>query len=410
MVQEDNFTHLTMVNLEGFLLVLTATNLLDTKTKNMVKKKVRDELDLVQQLPSDVLPQMMELFATSDLKESNPYYGEYCLPNELLYLKMIFGLRASEFDDSPKFEVYKDMHRVVMSDASKLKKVELGRLIDALCMVEVPIETFQYSMLEKALEGTLDKGQKSLDVMCRMCVMYGVIGIDNMRKKWLEKCLGALRGGAVFGGRNLFDIFVSIRHNEECDRETILKVYEELDSKKNGMGVSKRIILLYTAARLGIEVKFDPKWQIPGNLKTLDMVLLSFLPSYRRVTYDFEEEKILSFYRHVYQHNSIVRENDSSSVYKSLHDKQRDDCTRDVLLKTNDVVLYLPHMNKKNKQVYMVYRNDLFLNNMNIVPLSGQQYKYRLEQIGDLNVFYDVLHAHLTNAGLKVLKFNVKDC
>ena len=168
-------------------------------------------------------------------------------------------------------------------------------------------------------------------------------------------------------------------------------------------------LVLFTARRLGLKVAYEKVWAETRSFRTLDMVLLSAIPQFRSLTYTFDEKRLLEFYRFVYLHSSIVRENDSAAVYRSLQDRFKGDCKYDVLLKANDCLLYLPLLVSSKKLAVLIYRDDLFLNDLSIQQLPNNQFKYSLLQSSALNIFYETLEASLEAAGLTVARLHTCD-
>jgi hypothetical protein len=420
LLKEDNLKFLSLSNMNELLILLQGTGTLDVKSKNEIKKKIKDELDVSSNIMSYVVPQSMENLAISDLKESNNFYREYTSPEELIQLKTIFGLRPFEYDNSPKFELYKQMYKLALCHPEQLSKMDFLRIVDSLCLLEVPLEVFQMTTLEKSIEEMIEneiKEGKAFDgkLSSRMCVLYGNMGLYNVRDKWAKLCLAHFIEGANFPTNSLLDLLTSLDTEifQHYEPEVILEIVRQIVSKLSHLSDQKKTTLAWNLERLGIEGEsHDLVKQViesinPSSLKCLDKLLLTQITSANAITDTFSKKEMRDLYLFVHHKVSPALTNDTSSVYSSL---KMDLTASNQPFKENQWIaeeglnaythLYVI---KKRTSVH-IYPNDLFLVELVLSQNTTRGFEYNVQRSDKLPPFFELNEHRLREMGITVLR------
>jgi len=409
----DNIKFLQLPRINELLILLVGTNTMDKASKAIIKRKVRDEIIAPENLVSYVIPQTMENLAVSDLKDSNPFYSEYSSPLDLLLLKSFFGIRAYEADNTPRFDLYRDMYKLATSHTDKLSQKDLLRIIDTLCTLEISMETFHLSMLEK----TVQDMQFDMQIGARMCLLYSILGIDNMRDKWANLCLQKAEEGKETRTDSLIDVLIAMdKHQIEImSQSKFEQIIDWVVSKVNLLSSTRKVMLAWTFCRLGVDISIlsDIIRDIDtSSLRTLDKVILSQIPFEQDVARKliFKEQDLLQFYKQIFNKNSNFVENDTEGLYskviKTLEEAGNMYRTNFLLRTKQGCTVYVPlYINKLRRAVY-IYSEDLFLNDLSISSRRDAGFNYYLQPTDRLPQFFERQEELLQEEGVKIDRLN----
>lgn len=416
-LSEDNLSHLTLNNLDQVLMLFVATNTLDIKSKNLLKKRISDQLAISSNIMSYVLPQTMESLAISDLKDSNDFYAEYSSPGELLLIRGLFGIRPFEYDNTPKFSLYKDIYKLVMSEVDVVKKSDIIKVIDGLCAVEVPLEVFQYSILDKTIEEMLEKDIKAgkpydSKLASRVALLFSNMGIYNLRDKWVKLCFAHYMQGAYFRPDSILDLLCCADNEivQHYDKALLKQMVAQLMDKQQQISSTKKAILAWNIFRLDIDsIQGETVSDLCENieqtsLKTMDLLLLSQVPQASDIINSIPKQKLIDLYKSIHHKVSPALTNDTASIYAALKsDLQRTNQPfKETQWITHDDSNAYAHLYLiKMKTAVAIYPNDLFLTELNLSQNAHYGYDYSISRTEKLPFFFEENEASLIAMGIK---------
>lgn len=415
-LKADNLEALTLANVNELLLLFVGTNTLDVKSKNQLKKKIAQDLPVSSNILSFVLPQTIENLAISDLKDSNSFYGEYTTPGELLLVKGLFGIRPFELDNTPRFTLYRDIFKLVMTEADAIKKADVSRVIDGLCAVEVPLEVFQYSILDKTIEEMLEKDirdGRNFDskLAARVALLFSNMGVYNLRDKWVKLCLAHFIQGTSFRPDSVLDLLccADLEIVQHYGIITLQKLVAPLIDKQNQLSPSKKAILVWNLHRLNLDDEIDPKIPdlctslVPSSLKTLDLLLLSQVPEADSLIASVPKHRLISLYTQIHHRVSPVLSNDTSSLYAALKtdlDRCKQPYKESQWISHEGLRAYVHLYLVKKKTAVAIYPDDIFLNELILSQNTHHGYDYKVSVTEKLPFFFELNEQYLRDMGL----------
>jgi hypothetical protein len=425
LLKEDNLKFLNLGNMNQLLVLLVGTNSLDVKSKNEIKKKIKYELDISSNIMSYVIPQSMENLAVSDLKQSNKFYDEYSKPEDLILIKNIFGIRAFQFDNSPKFDLYRDMYKLAISHPESLSKSDMIRMIDSLCLLEIPLEVFQFAALEKTIEEMIEKDMKEgrpfdSKLACRMCLLYGNMGIYNIRDKWVKLCMVYFKEGARFRTGSLLDLLNSfdIEIAQHYEEEIVLQLVDQLMSKINYISDQHKVLLIWNIERLSLDDESGSLVERilenlkEENLKCLDKLLLSQVPAVNSFTKALDKKELIELYKFVHQRGSHTISNDTTSIYSAIRTDLKTSSQpfkESQWIVEGDSNAFVPLYVINKKTSVHIYPDDLFLHELSMTQNAIRGFEYKLVKSEKLPPFFEINEDNLRKMGINVLRHNATD-
>lgn len=408
--------------LEDLSTMLLAAKSLDSRTRDLIKKRTLDALTEDQKYLNTTIPRIFENLSIAELRASNKFFEQVDEVFDLILLKSILRVRPMKYEVTKSHKVYSDILDLNLKHIDKLTEFDLLTYINSLCIIELQIEPFHFSMLDSEIKSRCEK-KFNIRLASRMALLYQNYGLQNMANSWRELCLENIMS---INTKDLDVIsFLSITLAFE-DSDYIEDKYREIYLQRAKYMSPTSLSMIYW--RFGHRLSQEELLPIINQLSkfsfsehSLERILLSQTKILEHVPHDSPinktlnqsalDKSLLDWYDIVFQSSDSLRMTPRRLIAGFVQTLIRNKMT----FKTNLIFEaaghqtgYVPLFLDKYKTALFIYEDYMFTKDIRIVAKEDMNFEYRITPTMVLPRFLRQNEDIARSSGLIVKSYSVK--